>query len=417
VAERNAHSRLTEALEAIASCETQVRAFVEYDQNAVDEVTADHRGPLSGVVVGVKDVIDVAGFPTRFGSAAFASAKPATTDATVVRRLREAGGMILGKLKTTEFAYTDPTDTDNPAAPGHTPGGSSSGSAAAVAAGMVDLSLGTQTVGSVCRPAAYCGVAAFKPSTGSLPLKGVAPLAPDFDTVGTMAHNMALAVSGWQVCSGLKGTPLPAVSLKGLRVGILADPLFQAVSPAVKHALSYVADILETEGARIVKLSTDVDHEALRVDHRVVMFKSVARHHEDLLAQSESLGANWRYAIETGSKLSSAECACALDRLRDRRARLQALASSVDILMLPPVADVAPKGHASTGDAGLIVSWTVMGGPISVIPVPQKQSQLPTAVMLTALPGSDTKLGALSIIVEQLIANRTADEGIGLKPA
>ncbi|SMH27760.1 amidase family protein [Mesorhizobium australicum] len=398
-------ARLEASLARIAACEPQVRAFVEYDSdNARAQAAVSGRRPglLDGVVVGVKDVIDVMGFPTRFGSALFAEAGPSRVDATVVRRLRDAGATLLGKLKTTEFAYTDPTDTDNPSAPGHTPGGSSSGSAAAVAAGMVELALGTQTVGSVCRPAAYCGVPGFKPSTGGLPLNGVAPLAPEFDTVGMMARDMALAIRAWQVCASLEDIPLPTVRIEGLRIGVLSDPLFRAVSPVVQGALDHVAGMLASAGAILVEIDTAVDHRALRADHRALMFRSAALHHGALLERGDRLGPNFRLAIETGRVLSYAECDAARDRLRDARSRLQAHASNVDALLLPPAADVAPEGHASTGDAGLIISWTVMGGPIAVMPVARRQGKPPTAVMLTCLPGNDAWLGSLAIGMEAL---------------
>lgn len=159
----------------------------------VNPVGAD----LAGITVGVKDIIDVAGVPTRNSGAACAQAKPATIDATVVALLRRAGAHIVCKTTTTEFAFTDPTDCRNPHDVKRTPGGSSSGSSAAVGAGLLDMALGTQTAGSLCRPAAYCGVVGFKPSYGVLSTRGVTPLARSFDTVGIITRSVKLAHQGF----------------------------------------------------------------------------------------------------------------------------------------------------------------------------------------------------------------------------
>src|SRR5260370_24876639 len=199
---------LTTTFDRLNATEPNLRAWQQVDYvgalaaaKALSESPDKYpNGPLRGITLGIKDVIDVAGFPTKAGSNARAGAPSATADATVVERLRRAGCIILGKVKTTEFAFTDPCDTVNPTNPRHTPGGSSSGSAAAIAVGSAELTLGTQTVGSVCRPAAYCGVAAFKPSTGSTPAAGVTPLAPSFDTVGFFPNDIPLALAAHSCC-------------------------------------------------------------------------------------------------------------------------------------------------------------------------------------------------------------------------
>jgi len=173
-------------------------AFNGFDERAEKFYNPQKKGPLTGLAVGVKDIIDVAGLATQNGSEACTHAEPAKDDSVAVARLRAAGADIIGKTTTTEFAFTDPTECRNPYDISRTPGGSSSGSGAAVAAGLVDLALGTQTAGSLCRPAAYCGVVGYKPSYGVLSTSGVTPLAPSFDTVGIIAATVEIATKCFQ---------------------------------------------------------------------------------------------------------------------------------------------------------------------------------------------------------------------------
>ncbi len=183
-----------QALTRIAAVNGQLRAIVSFGSWGPAE--AAHHGALRGVCVGVKDVIDVAGLPTLGGSPARISVPPATQDADIVARLRSAGASVIAKTVTTELATMDPAPTRNPWHPEATPGGSSSGSAASVAAGLLPLAIGTQTAGSVCRPAAYCGVSALKPTYGALPTAGVLPLAPSFDTLGLFTRRVADLAAG-----------------------------------------------------------------------------------------------------------------------------------------------------------------------------------------------------------------------------
>src|SRR5258705_9762592 len=195
------------------------------------------RGPLHGVPIGVKDIFDVAGMPTTGGARPFAHTRP-TVDAAAVARLRAAGAIVLGKTVTTEFAYRDPAPTRNPWNHGHTPGGSSAGSAAALAARMAPLALGSQTVGSVLRPAAYCGVVGFKGTHGLVPVAGVIPLAWSLDHVGVLARSVADAALAMSVLSG-KDLQLPAGS---------APPLALAPQPLVRAPRGGAAPIVAAAG-------------------------------------------------------------------------------------------------------------------------------------------------------------------------
>lgn len=393
-------SRIRETDQIIRAWETvdEKRALKDAGAASV-AVTHEAHSALRGLVVGIKDVIDVAGMPTRAGSAIRANAEPAEADATVVKRLRRAGAIIVGKTKTTEFAYTDPADTANPADPRHTPGGSSSGSAAAIAAGMADLALGTQTVGSVCRPAAYCGVAAFKPSTGSTACQGIVPLARSFDTVGFIARDMRLAVQAFACCV----SDMPVVELEvastaqaALRVGLIADPFYLDCDPDVAAALETARRALERLGATAVEIKAHVDYEAMREQHRVMMFREAALAHGQLLERRDLLGPNWRAALERGVSLSESDYWDARDDLAEAKTKLSAACAPVDLVLLPPTRTTAPQGLHSTGDAGFILPWTVFGGPLAVLPVGTAGNGLPTAVMIAGKPWTDLATGRIA---------------------
>lgn len=408
--------RVHAALSRIRETDHTIKAWEAIDEKGALQRAAAlpvHPAPegasgLCGLTVGIKDVIDVAGMPTKAGSAARANAAPAEIDATVVTRLRNAGAIILGKTKTTEFAYTDPTDTANPANPRHTPGGSSSGSAAAVAAGMADLALGTQTVGSVCRPAAYCGVAAFKPSTGSTACHGVVPLSRTFDTVGFLARDMRLAVDAFVCCAGGMALAFDAASVPWsmLCVGLIADPFYLDCDPDVAAALETGRHALERLGATFIDIKTHVDYETMREQHRVMMFREAALAHGHLLERRGLLRPNWRAALERGATLSESEYCDARDSLAEARVKLAAACAQVDILLLPPTRTTAPEGLHSTGDAGFILPWTVFGGPLAVLPVGTTDNGLPTAVMIAGKPWTDLATGVLAANLQSELDRR-----------
>src|SRR4051812_10043502 len=233
------------ARRAIAAREGEVGAFVHIDPQA----RASGQGPLNGIAVGVKDIIDVAGLPTAMGSEIYEGWVP-RADASVVALLRRAGATILGKTTTTAFAFQDPTPTRNPASPAHTPGGSSAGSAAAVAAGMVPLALGTQTGGSVIRPASFCGVAAIKPSFRLLPTVGVKCFSWTLDTVGLFASGVEDLAHG---LSALTNRPelLPRAKPEKPRIGVVLQDFASPAKPASGAALQIAADVAARAGASV----------------------------------------------------------------------------------------------------------------------------------------------------------------------
>ncbi len=348
------------------------------------------RGPLHGIPIAVKDVIDVAGFPTRAGSPTRANIAPSTIDAQVVAQLRVAGAIILGKAHTTEFASFDgPPPTRNPHNLAHTPGGSSGGPAAIVAAGMVPLSLGTQTAGSVSRPAAYCGVAAFKPSMRAWSSFGVVPFAPSFDTVGVFGHRVSDAVAAARVLMP-PYLRRPAVTLSPLSIGFVDDPITAAASAAVADTLRVAADALARSGFRIERFKSPLPFADIVGLHKVAIEYEVAHAHPGLKHNPE-VSAGLREAIGRGrliDDLAYRDACAALDTARDR---FWGAAELFDAFIFPAAPDVAPAGM-KTGDPRFIVPFTVFGGPIVSIPVAFGSGELPLGLMLIGAPGTDAAI-------------------------
>src|SRR6058998_534860 len=259
------------------------------------------RGPLHGVPVGVKDIFDVAGMPTTGGAKPFAHTRPGA-DAAAVARLRAAGAIILGKTVTTEFAYRDPAPTRNPWNHGHTPGGSSAGSAAAVAARMVPLALGSQTVGSVLRPAAYCGVVGFKGTHGLVPVQGVIPLAWSLDHVGVLARSVTDAALAMSVLAGRSVEPLP-VSTPRLA---LAPALLRRATPELAAHIESVADALSRAGATVSKIELPSSFRDLSAAGlRVLEAEAAAYHEPRFVKHADEYSPEMRSLVEAGLGLSA----------------------------------------------------------------------------------------------------------------
>ena len=351
------------------------------------------RGPLHGIPVGVKDVIDVAGVPTRANCRARADLPPAAADATVVAHLRAAGAVILGKTHTTELAYFESVPpTRNPHDLARTPGGSSAGSAAAVASGTVPLALGTQTAGSVNRPAAYCGIGAFKPSTLAVGGSGVVPLAPSFDTVGAFAASaadaavLAAAFAPAHLHLG-SGARTPAD-----RIVVLRDPWLARADAETQAALDAFATRLATAGLRVEEAASPVSLEEVWAAHRTVLLAELGRCHGGLPA--DRLAPRLAADIATGRAITEDDYHDALATLAARRMAFWHGFAEGDALLLPAAPAVAPVGMA-TGDASFIVPVTALGGPAASVPAGLgAASGMPVGALLTASPGADARLAA-----------------------
>ncbi|GCL61312.1 amidase family protein [Pseudaquabacterium pictum] len=383
------------ALAAIDAQDAEVRAWAVVDRVGARIPPAP--GPISGWTLGVKDVLDVAGLPTRAGSPTRAEVAPATADAPAVALLRAAGAVVLGKTVTTEFATMDPAATANPAAPGHTPGGSSSGSAAAVAAGMADLAIGTQTAGSLCRPAAYCGVAAFKPTRGRVPTTGMVPLAPSFDTIGLMAGDVArLAVA--LRCWGIPDAAAPTAPV----IGVPMPDCHPDLDAAGAWAIAQVSARLRTMGARIVPVRLPFETPHVVALHRRVMAAEAFAAHGRLEADGR-VGPRFRELLGEGAVLGAAEVTDARSLLQELGHSCWAGFADLHGLLLPPAPGPAPAGLGATGPAHYQIPWTAFGGPLAALPCGQTRDRLPLGTMLAARPGDDASLVSLALALERAL--------------
>jgi aspartyl-tRNA(Asn)/glutamyl-tRNA(Gln) amidotransferase subunit A len=346
------------------------------------------RGPLHGIPVAIKDVIDVRGLPTRAGSATRAQAPVAGIDAQVVAQLRAGGAIVLGKVHTTEFAYFDgPPPTRNPWNLAHTPGGSSSGPAAVVAAGMVPLALGTQTAGSVSRPAAYCGIAAFKPSTRAWSSFGVVPFSPMFDTVGVFGYRVADAVAAARVLMP-RFLGRDVAQANPPLIGLIDDPILQNASALVAQTIETAVLKLREAGVDVQRRSSPTRFSEIIAWHRTVTEYELARAHPELAATEREVTPALRDAVRRGQAIEQAIYEHAVRAVDAAAERFWATMHGLDALIFPAAPDLAPPGM-KTGDPSFIIPFTALGGPIVSVPVAVAPQGLPLGLMLIGAPGTD----------------------------
>ncbi|HET7342423.1 MAG TPA: amidase, partial [Methylomirabilota bacterium] len=340
------------------------------------------RGPLHGVPVGIKDIFDVAGMPTTAGAREFAHTRP-TRDATAVARLRAAGAVILGKTHTTQFAFRDPAPTRNPWNHEHTPGGSSSGSAAAVAARMVPCAIGSQTVGSILRPAAFCGVVGLKGPHGLVPLDGVVPLAWSLDHAGPFARSVADAAVVLAVLADVALEPA-AVEAPRLAIG---RQLFDRAEPQLRRHLDGVVERLAAAGARVSELTLPPQFGEIHAAGQVVLEVEAATYHQPTFAKhAADYGPGMREMLPNGLKRPATEYVAANRARLAFRDVMLPLLEAHDALLSPTAPGPAPAGLAWTGDASLCAPWSSAGVPSISIPTGLDPSGLPLALQLVQAP-------------------------------
>ena len=385
-------------LERIAAVDSTVNAWVSVDDSgalaAGSEMTreaarGEFRGPLHGVPVAIKDICDVAGWPTCCNSATRANADLATADADIVAALRNAGAIILGKTHTTEFAYYDPSPARNPHNTDHTPGGSSSGSGAALAAGMVPAAIGTQTVASVNRPAAYCGVSAFKPSTRSMSTYGIAPLAPMYDTPGFYGWSVADAVA---VYNAVCPPHAHAIEVRDTapRVLVLDDAFLSEADDEIIAARDRVADQLREAGHAVEYIASPISMEALNDVQGHTTVYELARVHAALLEFPEDqVGNVLRQAVIDGAEITDEIYRKERREINAMRAAFYNLVEPTDIVLWPSAPATAPAGLEWTGDRRFIAPWTALGGPVVSMPSGFGAGELPIGMLLAGAPGYD----------------------------
>ena len=384
-------------LDRIRAIDGQLRAWAHVDEAgaraeartlAAEARSGHFRGPLHGVPVGIKDIIHVAGMLTTAGARPWAHIRP-TTDAPVVTRLRAAGAIILGKTHTTQFAYRDPAPTRNPWNLEHTPGGSSAGSGAAVAAQMVPVALGTQTVGSILRPAAYCGVVGFKATHGLTPADAVIPLAWSLDHVGVLTRSVDDAALALGV---LAGRELVAV-FRGAPTIALAPQLLERAEADNAAQVRATAEALARAGARVVEVDLPPSFARVHdVGRTVLEAEAAAYHAADFASHADEYGPGIRACVEAGLRYSAVAYVQANRARLEFRDAVMPLLERHDALLTPSAPGPAPAGLASTGDAWFCAPWSSAGVPAISLPSGVAPSGLPYAVQLVAAAGREPLL-------------------------
>ena len=396
-------------LDRIAAREAVVGAWHYLDRDAALAAARQRdaeppRGPLHGIPIAVKDLIDTADMPTGYGSPIYEGHRPAA-DAACVALARAAGAVALGKTVTTEFACFTAGKTANPHNPAHTPGGSSSGSAAAVADGMVPLAFGSQTAGSTIRPAAYCGCIGYKPSFGMIQRAGVKALADSLDTIGVMARTVDDIAYFTGVIAGrpaLREVKMPAAPP---RFGLYRTPMWGEAEPSTIAALDRARTALEKAGAWIAEIVVPPEHQTLSAAQETVMgFELVRALADERLNHSAQLSPRLAQLLDQGMTVGADAYDAALAETASARARLDGFFGPCDALLAPAAPGAAPRGLGYTGDPVFNRMWTLLGTPCLTLPAIWGDSGLPTGVQLVARIGADARLMAAGLFLERALA-------------
>lgn len=401
-------------LEALfAEREPEVRAFLPEEgrferlRREMDELARRWPDParrplLFGVLVGVKDIFHVDGFETRAGSRLPPEVLKGQ-EARSVTALREAGALIVGKTVSTEFAYFAPGPTRNPWNPEHTPGGSSSGSAAAVGAGLCTLALGSQTIGSILRPAAFCGAVGFKPSYERVSREGVIPLAPSFDHMGTFTPDVTGAERAAAVlCKDWRGSSFD----RKPRLGIPEGPYLERASEEGLAHFRETCRRLAAASYEIVPVPALADFGEVLERHRRIVAAEAARVHREWFPRFRDLYAHQTAElIERGQEISDEELARDLRIREELRAELTSLMDRhhLDLWISPPAQGPAPRGLDSTGDPVMNVPWTQAGMPAVGLPAGRNEAGLPMGLQVAARFGQDEELLAAARGLEEAL--------------
>ncbi|MBM9596015.1 amidase [Roseitranquillus sediminis] len=399
-------------LEQIAAREPEVQAWAWLEsEHVLDQARTLDRyrqtgrplGPLHGLPVALKDIIDTRRIPTENGTSIDAGRVPAK-DATVVDRLRAAGAVIAGKTVTTELAFLHPGKTRNPANGGHTPGGSSSGSAAAVAAGMVPLAVGTQTGGSVIRPAAYCGVVGFKPTFGSIPRTGILSQSPSLDTVGVFARTvedaalLSDALFGYDAGDRSTNAMPPPRLLTTARSEAHVRPTFAFVRPpgweeASEEVVLAMRELSDALGEYCFEaVLPKAFEEAVAVRERINFAEMAKCYHHYERRGGDQLSEVLRAAMQTGSNMPARDYIAALDWPEILNAGLAEIFQRCDAILTPATPSPAPAGLGSTGSSIFNGLWTLCGTPAVTLPLLESEAGLPMGVQLVGPQGEDARL-------------------------
>lgn len=399
------------SLDRIAEFEPQIGAWSHLDPELAlqraQQADEEHRrgrptGPLHGVPVGIKDIVDTADLPTECGTVLHAGRRP-SDDAAVVASLREAGAIVLGKTVTTELAVYAPGKTRNPHDIERTPGGSSSGSAAAVAAYMVPLSVGSQTNGSIIRPASFCGVYGFKPSFGRISRHRVLEVSRPLDTLGMFARDLgdlALLSDSLMIYDqrdpdmrpharpGIAATMADAPAVQP-RLAFVRTPVWERAEQSTKDAFR---ELLEHLGERVDVVDLPPTFDDALETHRVIMEADLAKNFAKLYRDGAAqLSARLREMIESGQQVLATQYNTALERRGEYTSIIDELLRGYDAILTPAATGEAPS-HESIGDPAFCTIWSLCGVPALSLPILQGPNGLPLGAQLVASKGDDARL-------------------------
>ncbi|MEM7303443.1 MAG: amidase [Pseudomonadota bacterium] len=402
--ERTARSAIDQSLEQIAARERHIQAFAHLKPASDVEVGA---GPLSGISLGVKDIFDSFDMPTCYGSPIYDGFQP-RGDAALVHMCRRAGASIMGKTTTTEFAFFQPTETRNPHNDAHTPGGSSAGSAAAIAAGMIAAAIGTQTGGSMVRPAAFCGVAGFKPSFRLLPTAGLKHFAWSLDTPGTFAASVKDVAF---VTQAITNRDLMVKDEPGApTIGLYRGHNFEETGPDMQDTIERVVALAERSGARVVEvLPVDKLTAAHAIHPTLEGYESGLALGHEFQEHRNLMSTKLVERLESGTAISPEEYDGA--RRTARIARKSALDAfdGVDCLLAPSAPGAAPLGLETTGNSTFNRLWTLLGVPCVNVPGLFDANGLPVGVQIITRFGRDREALQAAHWLEQVIATDDGD--------
>lgn len=404
-----AEAAVRQAFERIEVLEGTLQAWVALGRDqALAAARVLDRGPgnglLHGVPIGIKDIMATHDLPTRCGSPIYQGWQP-PYDAAVVALARQAGAVVVGKTVTTEFAYFGAGPTVNPHDPARTPGGSSSGSAASVGAGMVPLATGTQTAGSIVRPAAFCGVAGYKPSFGLVDPAGVKPLAVTLDTIGVLGATVADAALFVEAVSGLDLVAAAERAGRPRRIGLCRSPAWHLASPDMAAAFLGLPARLEAAGVAVVERELPaVAGEALAAQMRIMAYEAARALAHEAEAHWSLLSPKLQELLTQGRALDRATYERDRALVPALRAALDQTFADVDVLLCPSAAGVAPLREGGTGDPLFNRLWTLAGTPAINVPGLRDPAGLPLGVQILAPIGRDAVAIEAAAWLERVLA-------------
>lgn len=380
----SAEAAIARSRTAIAKGDGALKAFAAL---APEEAPVAATGPLAGIAVGVKDIFDTFDMATEYGSPLYAGFRP-RSDAPVVAMARARGAHIIGKTATTEFAFLNPTATVNPHDPAHTPGGSSSGSAAAIAAAMIPAALGTQTGGSVIRPAAFCGIAGFKPSFRLMPTGGMRTFAWTLDTTGFFAASVKDVALFAALASGrdLAADELPSPP----RIGLFRSAIWQEAAADMQDAVLKAAEIAAEAGAQVIEIDEPAELSRARDIHALIQnYEAAISFGHELAYHADRLSPILRETLEQGRTISPPQYDEGRRIARHARKAATALFADADILLTPAAPGAAPRSLETTGSALFNKLWTLTGNPSVNVPGLKDASGMPLGVQAIGRFGRD----------------------------